>query len=102
MTPLDLSQAVLGLRAMIEREEQAEHILQQVDSIERGVKRCGRVEDELEALRAECKRLRSRNKRLERDICKCNEEKEQLAQELERAQDLHRSKIEKLARYAHF
>lgn len=78
------------------------NILQQVDSIERGVRRCGRVEDELEELRTECKKLRSRNKRLERDICKCNEEKEQLVQELERTQDLHRSKIEKLARYAHF
>jgi archaellum component FlaC len=102
MTPLDLSQAVLALRVMIERDEQVQDILQRVDSIEKGVKRCGRVEEELEGLRTECKKLRSRNKRLERDICKCNEEKEQLVQELERTQDFHRSKIEKLARYAHF
>lgn len=102
MTPLDLSQAVQALRVMIEREGQVQDILQRVDSIENGVKRCGRVEEELEGLRVECKKLRNRNKRLERDICKCNEEKEQLVQELERTQDSHRSKIEKLTRYAHF
>lgn len=44
MTPLDLSQAVLALRAMIEREEEVKDILQRVDSIGSGVKRCGRVE----------------------------------------------------------
>lgn len=46
--------------------------------------------------------MRNRNKRLEREICRCNEEKQQLADELERTQDLHRSKLEKMARYAHF
>lgn len=45
MTPLDLSQAVQALRVMIEREGQVQDILQRVDSIENGVKRCGRVEE---------------------------------------------------------
>ena len=97
MTPSSLANSLQGLRGLVEREELTIDILRTIDSfsieIRATEKHLGRVEAEVQELRSEAKKLRSRAKRLENEVCQCAKERDSLARELEKAQDLHRFKM---------
>lgn len=80
------------------------HILRTIDSFSAEVrateKHLGQIEEEVQQLRSEAKKLRNRARRLENEVCQCTKERDSLAQELEKAQDLHRFKIQQLVQAA--